>query len=73
MDEAECKAKFRVETNGLHRVPEAMQIPGTLNSILSATEWRDYVCMLLNYYSNNFQYVSFIPYSNEKSELKTRN
>ena len=30
MDEAECKAKFRVETNDLHRVPEAMQIPGTL-------------------------------------------
>ena len=30
MDEAECKAEFRVEKNDLHRLTETLQIPGTL-------------------------------------------
>ena len=30
MDEAECKAEFRVEKNDLQRLAEALQIPGTL-------------------------------------------
>ena len=30
MDEAECKAEFRFQKNDLHRLAEALQIPGTL-------------------------------------------
>ena len=32
MDEAECKAEFCVEKDDLHRLAEALQIPGTLKS-----------------------------------------
>ena len=31
-DEAECKAEFCVEKDDLHRLAEALQIPGTLKS-----------------------------------------
>ena len=41
MDEAECKAEFRVEKNDLHKLAEALQIPGTLKC------YQGTVCMLL--------------------------
>ena len=49
MDEAECKAEFRVEKNDLQRLAEALQIPGTFlfkNATKEpfAMEWRDYAC-----------------------------
>ena len=38
VDEAECKAEFPVEKNDLHRLAEALQIPGTLKCKGAAPE-----------------------------------
>ena len=48
MDEAECKAEFRVEKNDLHKLAEALQIPGTLKCYQGTVcDGMEGLCMLL--------------------------
>ena len=48
MDEAECKAEFRVEKNDLQRLAEALQIPGTLKCYQGTVcDGMEGLCMLL--------------------------
>ena len=48
MDEAECKAEFRVEKNDLQRFAEALQIPGTLKCYQgNVCDGMEGLCMLL--------------------------
>ena len=48
MDEAECKAEFRVEKNDLHRLTETLQIPGTLKCYQGTVcDGIEGLCMLL--------------------------
>ena len=48
MEEAECKAEFRVEKNALHRLTETLQIPGTLKCYQGTVcDGMGGLCMLL--------------------------
>ena len=48
MDEAECKAEFRVEKNDLQRLAEALQIPGTFKCHKGTVcDGMEGLCMLL--------------------------
>ena len=48
MDEAECKAEFRVEKNNLQRLAETLQIPGTLKCYQGTVcDGMEGLCMLL--------------------------
>ena len=48
MDEAECKAEFRVEKNDLHGLTETLQIPGTLKCYQGTVcDGIEGLCMLL--------------------------